>query len=181
MSLLKALRPALAGVLVTLYAGAAEPPEFAIECLRPGERREEIKVASQDDAVVFEIRDARGIGGARITPKNGDWPKVVILRLHLGGLEQLQISGAKISLFASVLSHSGHRRLLEIEEAGKKRRSAGNDDPLWMTIKIKDALGAEINALPDRAKGGYFEVVVPPALLAGESAALTLHWIDFFR
>ncbi len=178
---MKTLRTVLACFLIAAHAGATEPPDFAIESLKPGERSAGIKAAVEGDAVVFEIHDARGIGGVRITPKSGEWPKAVILRLHLGGLEQLRVSGAKVALSASVLSHSGHRTLLEIEEAGKERRSAGQDDPLWMTIRIKDAQGAEINALPDRAKGGYFEVVVPPALFAGEKAALTLHWIDFYR
>lgn len=178
---MKTLRTALACFLFGVYAGAAKPPVFTIENIKPGERRDGIKATIQGDTVVFEIRDARDIGGARIAPKSGDWPKAVILRLHLGGLEQLQVSGAKVSLIASVLSHSGHRRLLEIEEAGKERRSAGKDDPLWMTIKIKDTLGAEIDALPDPAKGSYFEVVVPPALFVEEKAVLTLHWIDFHR
>lgn len=168
--------------MAALLAGAAEPPAFEIKSLKPGEPAgdERVKVAVKGDAVVFDIHDARGIGGVSIVPKKGAWPKSVVLRLHLGGLESIQMGCAKVTLFGSVLSHSGHERLLEIEEAGKKRK-AGKDDPLWTGIRMVDAEGKDIKHLPDPDKGGCFEVAVPPTLLGGAGAKLTLRWINFYR
>jgi len=168
--------------MVILFACAAEPSAFEIESLKPGgpAGEERIMVTVQRDTVVFDIHDAHGIGGLSITPKKGAWPKSVVLRLHLGGLESIQLGCAKVTLFGSVLSHSGHERLLEIEEAGKKRK-AGKDDPLWADIRMVDARGKDINHLPDPNKGGCFEVTVPPTLLGKTGGELTLRWIDFFR
>jgi hypothetical protein len=172
----------LACFLAALFAGATEPPGFDIESLKPGEvvRDGWIKVTLSEGAVVFDIHDARGIGGVRITPKSCGWPKPVVVRLHLRGLESLQISSGKFTLFGSVLTHSDHRRVLEIDEAGQ-RREAGKDDPFWINIRTVDAQGRDTDHLPDPEKGGYFEVTLPPALLNADTLGMTLRWIDFFR
>ncbi len=169
-------------IMAALLSSAVEPPEFKIESLKPGEvvREGSVKVSIQKGAIVFDIHDARGIGGVSITPKLGDWPKSVIVRLHLSGLESLQMSNGKVTLSGSVLSHSGHMRLLEIEESGKKRE-AGKDDPLWINIRMLDGQGKDIDHLPDATKGGYFEVTLPPALLSTAKPGMTLRWIDFYR
>jgi len=179
---MKIIIAAFSFFMVVQLACAAEPPAFEIESLRPGEPAgdERVKVAVQGDVVVFDIHNPRGIGGVSIMPKKEVWPKSAVLRLHLGGLESIQMGCAKVTLFGSVLSHSGHERLLEIEEAGKKRK-AGKDDPLWVGIRMLDAEGKDINHLPDPYKGGYFEVTVPPTLIGKTGEKLTLRWINFYR
>jgi len=178
----KTMLTAFSFLLAALFASAMEPPEFQIESLKPGEvvRADCIKVTLQAGAVVFDIHDERGIGGVRITPKWGGWPKPVIVRLHLSSMESLQISSGQFTLFGSVLSHRGHRRLLEIEEAGQKRE-AGKDDPLWINIRMLDGQGKDIQHLPDPEQGGYFEVTLPPALLNADKLGMTLSWIDSYR
>lgn len=173
---------ALSCLLATLPAGAAEPPAFDIKTTKPDVRKGDtrISVVFEKDAVVFDIHDVRGIGGVIITPKAGTWPKPVLLRLHLGGLESLEIKAGKVALFASVPSHSGHKCLLEID-AGGKRRVAEKTDPLWARIRIVDAKGKDIDKLPVPEDGGYFEVTLPAALLDGTMDSLTLQWIDFLR
>lgn len=168
--------------VANLFAGAVEPPEYKIKSLKPGEelRGTKVKISTQEGAVIFDIHDARGIGGVSITPKSGDWPQSVVVRIHLSGLESLQISNGKVTLFGSVLSHSGHMRLLEIEEAGKKKQ-AGKSDPLWMNIRMLDAQGKDIDHLPDPKQGGYFALTLPPALTSAAKNGMTFRWIDFYR
>ncbi len=179
---MKTMLTAFSLFTATLLASAVEPAEFKIGSLKAGEwvRDDCVKFTSEEGVVVFDIHDAQGIGGVSITPKSGDWPKSVIVRLHLPGLESLQLSAGKVTLFGSVLSHSGHKRLLEIDEAGKKRE-AGRDDPLWINIRMLDGHGKDINHLPDPGKGGCFEVTLPPALLIESNLGMTLRWIDFYR
>ena len=163
-------------------AGAVEPSGFQFEGVKPGEKEPGwgIKVEVKGDAAVFDFHAVRGIGGVRIIPKTGVWTKSVILRFRLGGLESLRLSGGGLILSTSVLSHSGHKKLLEIED-GEKKRVGERDDPLWVGIRILDGNGTEIEALPDPAKGGCFEVTVPPALLTRAKTGLTLNWVDFYR
>ncbi len=165
-----------------LFASAAEPPDYIIESLQPGKTvlDDRVRVTSQEGTVVIDIHDERGTGGVRITPKTGNWPKPAVVRLHLRGLESLQLSVGKITLFGSVLSHSGHKQLLEIDDAGKKRE-ASKDDPLWIDIRMMDGHGKAIDHLPEPEKGGYFEVALPPAMLNADTPGMTLRWIDFYR
>ncbi len=57
---------------------------------------------------------------------------------------------------ASVLSHSGHRRLLSLLDDGKEK-AVGKDDPYWTEIKALDAAGNAVKGLPK--DGGCFEIV----------------------
>ena len=50
------------------------------------------------------------------------------LRLHLQGLEGLAISNGSVAFEASVLSHSGHRRLLGVVDNGHEK-VVDKDDP----------------------------------------------------
>ncbi len=173
---------AIACFFAALLPGTAEEHGFLFESVKPGERDPagDVKVVSKAGSVVFDFYAGRGIGGVRIIPKAGVWPTSVTLRLRLGGLESLRISGGDVVVSASVLSHSGHRQLQEIEEAGKKRAGEGSE-AFRVAIRLLDGNGREIEALPDPAKGGCFEVALPPALLARAKAGLTLNWVDFFR
>jgi hypothetical protein len=172
----------LLGILPT-YADAEESPTYEIKSIKPREadRDDKVKVIIEKEAVVFDFHDIRAIGGVSITPKDGKWPKSVVLRLHLGGLEHFQAStGGKITLHASVLSHSGHTKLESIREEGKEKAIAKGDSH-WAEIHMMDAKGREIKVLPDKSKGGYFEVTLPAALFEAEMKNLTLNWIDFLR
>ncbi|MCE9518147.1 MAG: hypothetical protein K8R87_01045 [Verrucomicrobia bacterium] len=179
---MKSILAAFSFLMAAQLAGAVEPLEFMFESLKPGEtvREGSIKTSSQKEAVIFDIHDARGLGGVSITPKLGVWPKSVIVRLHLSGLESLRMSNGKVTLSGSVVSQSGHMRLLEIEESDKKRE-ADKNDPLWVNIRMLDGQGNEIDRLPVPEKGGYFEITLPPALLCAAKRGMTLRWIDFYR
>jgi len=81
-----------------------------------------------------------------------------------------------MTLKASVLSHSGHRRLLRLVDDGEEK-AVEEGSPDWTEIQVFDAKGEPVQGLP--GEGGYFEMTLPKALLEAES--LTIDWIDFYR
>ncbi len=150
------------------------------------QRKGQITTRKPDDRVTVELKNEQatytvtsrsGIGGATITPPHG-WPEKVVLRLNLRGLESLRIVTHTVDLRASVLSHSGHRRLLHRVEDGKEQR-IDEDSPYFTSIRTLDATGKPTPGLPEA--GGCFEVTLPAALLQGRPLSLRLEWIDFYR
>ena len=102
----------------------------------------------------------------------------VVVRLRLMGLESLTVSNGKTLLSASVLSHSGNPRLLDVVEDGKEKK-VGKDSPYWAEMRGFDSTGKPVTGLP--GKGGYFEITLPKALLEGQPKSLEVEWIDFYR
>ena len=144
-------------------------------------KRDDDKVISSidgDEALLW-ITSPRGISRATIDRVGQRWSDKVVVRMYLRGLEGFSASGGgKGSLNASVLSHSGHRRLLHLWQDGKENKVDRNS-PYWMEIKTLDARGGPIKGLPK--KGGYFEMLLPKVLFKGNPKTLSLGWIDFYR
>jgi hypothetical protein len=140
-------------------------------------REDQVTAQVKGDSVTYAVTSPSGIGGATITPRKG-WPGRVVLQLKLRGLESLVISSGRIELHASVLSHSGNRRLLSVKCANG-RRELEQRSPYWTEIHAFDGTGKPVPGLP--GKGGYFELVVPQKLLEAKPRSLTIHWIDFYR
>jgi hypothetical protein len=150
------LPPTLIACLSFLAAplvGAA-PPTLTIE------PKDEHTVATKDDTTVVNIRSKRGIGRATILAKVGVWPKKLVLRLHLKGLEKFEISNGSKTLKTSVSSQKNPP-----PRAGK------------LVVKKVPGKGAKAE-IPLK---GYFEIEVPAELLKGKPEKLKLHWIDFYR
>ena len=139
---------------------------------------DQVEVETKEGTTIFTFRCPTGIGGATMKIKDGKWPEKVVLRLQLKGLESLTISNGKITLSASVLSHSGNPRLLDVVEDGKEKK-VGKDSPYWTEIRGFDSTGKPVTGLP--GNGGYFEITLPKALLDGQPKSLDLEWIDFYR
>ena len=83
-----------------------------------------------------------------------------------------------MTLKASVLSHSGHRRLLRVVN-GDQETEVVEGSPGWTEIEAFDSAGKPARGLPD--DGGYFEMLVPQRLLETQPESLTIDWIDFYR
>jgi len=129
-----------------------------------------------DGGTIFSVRSPSGIGNATIRQES--WPDHVSLRLYLRGLEGLAISNGSVTVKASVLSHSGHGRLLGVVNSGQEK-VVDEGDPYWTEIKAFDASGKPVQGLP--AEGGYFEMVLPRALFEAKPKSLIIDWIDFYR
>ena len=142
-------------------------------------RKEEDRVRAEvnGDTVIYSISCPSGIGGAAISPWRG-WPKQVVVRLHLRGLESFTISSGNMKLSASVQSRGDNMRMLHLSGDGEER-NVEQGSPYWTEMKILDAKGKLLQGLPDR--GGYFEVTIPKILFQENPKSLTLGWIDFYR
>jgi len=127
-----------------------------------------------DGGTVFCIHSPSGIGSATI--HRDPWPDHASLRLYLRGREGLTISSGSTTWKASVLSHSGHPRLLRVVEDGEEE-AAEEGAPYWTEVQAFDVKGRPVEGLPE--EGGYFEMIFPKALL--EAKSLTLDWVDFYR
>ncbi len=131
----------------------------------------------EGEKTIFSIKGA-GIGNAKVQRLGEAWPKEVVLRVYLGGLENFSISDGKVRLSTSVLSHSGNKQLSHLWKDGKEGPSLDEKSPYWMEIHRLDANGKPAEGLPP--KGGWFEMTLPPAMLK-ESKTIELGWIDFYR
>ncbi len=131
----------------------------------------------EGDRAIFSIKGA-GIGNASVRRVGNAWPKEVVVRAYLGGLENFSVSIGGLRLSASVLSHSGNKQLLHVWKDGKEGPTLDEKSPYWMEIHRLDSNGKPSEGLPPT--GGWFEMTLPPALLK-ESDTIELGWIDFYR
>lgn len=143
-----------------------------LEVVKAGKPTDRIEVRQEGENVLLEVWSPSGIGSAAIAPRDGKWPNVVVLRLHLRGLESLVVTSDKVKLNGFVLSHSGNTRHLHLSIEGKEREPGTE-------FRVLDAAGKPIQGLPD--KDGYFELVLPKVMLEGQPKRVDLEWIDFYR
>lgn len=171
-----ATRPASAAVADD--GGRRAAPPFVIRCRRAGDA---VTVAVERGTAVLTVSSPSGIGGATVQRPDGvRWPDELPLRLRLRGLESLRITGGDATLRVSVLSHSGHPRLLHLRRGGQPEGpELARGDPGWTDVRAFDADGEPADGLP--VEGGWFELTVPKVLLSEQSESLTLDWVDFHR
>lgn len=184
-------RGATMGAIVVLAFGRLmiSPAVFADDSKTPltvrveslGDRTQEagIKVAIADGVATIDVTRTPPMGRMRITTE-GKWCEGIVLRLRVGGLENLQCDHGEVSVTASVLSHSDHKQL-QFRMEGEKQVALDPKDPLWLEISQRGKDGKKLTSLPKVDEGGYFEIRIPAAMLAAEPQPLAIDWIDFYR
>mgnify|MGYP001171883660 FL=1 len=146
-----------------LTAANKSGARFQLEYKKKGPRDagRQIKVAHQGDTTIFHVTDKFGIGSAAIKLAAGKWPKKVLVRLHLAGLE-----GFGLTIGKKVLTRSDLKvRMLDAK--GK---------PLPGRYLLK-------STGPNASKriAGYYEVELPATLLTAAVKEIKLSWVDFYR
>jgi hypothetical protein len=139
------------------------------------------RVVEEGQPPRIEIRSPKGIGKAKVICP-GTWPSGLTLRLYLAGLEHLRISSDKISLELSVQSYEPFDRFVRVTNTPEDLSPPGHQkpgDPLWVEIQARDAAEKPCRGLPP--KGGFWEIILPPAFLKAAGAEIELRWIDFYR
>ena len=111
-----------------------------------------IEAVVQDSAIFFEVKSGFGIGSGKIKRVNGNWPKKVLLRLHLGGLEGFEVSNGKKTL---------------------KRPE--------LQVRMFDSKGKPVEGPYLLKKKGYYEATIPPSLLGSDVQEIEISWVDFYR
>jgi hypothetical protein len=138
------------------------------------EDRAQVGVVSEGHSWVLSVRGGTGIGRATLHRLGEQWPRELILRLHLQGLETLRMSNGNRTIRWSIASTGIVRANMMMSLAG--------------TSTVVDFVGADYT--PVRLVGdnlriplldGYFELVLPSFLFEGSPPTVSLHWIDFYR
>lgn len=131
-----------------------------------------------DSAAVITVTSESGIGKITIDPA-GAPPKKLLLRLHLGGLEELTLARGDTLVRGGITHRDGQHPsplLSGRYHANQRWKRLGPSDPEYADIKIFSE--SDKSAVP--LKDGYFQVEVPKMFYA-DGAAFEVRWIDFYR
>ena len=138
----------------------AESPNYKINLSgggKPDNRK--IEVTSFVDSVIFNVFDKFGIGGASIRKIEDGWPKKVLIRFHLSGLEGFALSCQGMNY-------------------EKNKFKVRMSDTRGNTIKGKHLVRNEERN--SKKIPGYFEIEIPRKIYK-DSDSFKLTWIDFYR
>ncbi len=165
---------------VSSLCWAEEKLKFDIKANERITREEaESVVDGTSDLVVFHIRSKRGIGSATIRPRTR-WPKKVELRLHLRGLENLELDNGTRVIASSYSIHHKNTYVSITGSPGRRdlKNKVKNSHPLFLKI-------TPVSLKPERAPSipldGYFKVMIPGKFLKKQPRSLKVNWIDFYR
>ena len=137
-----------------------------------------VEVQADKDKAVFDLKSPFGIGQAVIERLDDEWPKAVVLRLHLKGLESFRASNGKTTLDAAVSIQDGKPKV-RLWKDGKEDALLDEKSPYWMDVRIMTGEGKPAREIP--LNDGYFEMTLPKAFFEGNPKSITLNWIDFYR
>jgi hypothetical protein len=154
-------------------ATADKTPPFKITTKRDNDN---VVVKTEKDRVVISVQSPFGISQAVIEPTEAKWPDTVVLRLHLKGLENFQVTNDKMKLEASVSSQDSKVRLWK---NGKEKSQIDAKSPYWMDVQMIGSDRKPAKAVP--LKDGYFQIDLPKVLFEDNPKSITVHWIDFYR
>lgn len=160
-------------VIASVLAADGAPSGFKITTQK---REDTVDSRAEVALVTFSVKCPSGIGQATIEKTEKAWPAKVVLRLHLTGLEFLQLSNGQTKLLAGI-SVAERKPRLWID--GQENTPLDEKSPLWMPIRAVGADGKTTQGYP--LKNGYFEMTLPKAFVEKNPPSLDIHWIDFYR
>ena len=152
-----------------------ESPPFKITTKRDNDK---VEIKVEKDQALFSIHSPIGISQAVIERVNEKWPDVIVLRLHLKGLESFRISNGKVTVEASVSSHDDKERV-RLWRDGKEDSPLDAKSPYWMEIRMIGDDGKPVKTIP--LKNGHFQIQLPKAFFEDNPKSITIDWIDFYR
>ncbi|WP_437185867.1 hypothetical protein SH668x_002990 [Planctomicrobium sp. SH668] len=131
------------------------------------------------DGQLISIKSKTGIGRGVIHRPEEGRPRTT-LRLHLNGMESLQLSTEKISLLWSwhglagegTGEFSARKRLLPSQDESEVAAA----DPLFAEVRLNQSCCPEAERMSK-----CFEVTIPSAFLKSNPATIEIQFIDFYR
>lgn len=156
------------GVLVACAAPPAAAPAISEFQIATDKTDNVVTATAEGDRLLVDVQSASGIGNAGVRAANGKLPSVVVMRLHLAGLEQMTFAFGDAVVKLSVPSSGDQPVLQSVVEAGQESPITP-ESPYWMEVTRP------------AAADGVFEVISPPAYAASPPANFTVGWIDFYR
>ena len=137
-----------------------------------------VVVGGDRERTVFDIKSPSGISRAVIERTGDIWPKAVVLRMHLKGLENLKVSAGAVAVGAATGVRDGtveaRQWVLDRDET-----PLAPADPRRLAVRVLGRDGKAATRIP--LDGGHVEVTLPAAFLRANPKSLTVEWIDFFR
>ncbi len=166
----------LVGLSSMAVAGDEKKPRrFKITTKRADDS---VEAKSDKDRTLFIVKSPFGISHVVIERTEDNWPKEMVLRLHLKGLESFRASNGKSTLAAAVSIQQGKSKV-RLWKDGKEDAPLDEKSPWWMTVRVLGNDGKPARELP--LKDGYFEMTLPRAFFEGNPRSITVNWIDFYR
>jgi hypothetical protein len=166
---------------VALLAACQSSGDNTVINITTTQADETATVTIEDGRALIDVTSPRGIGGLTATLDAGQWPEAIVVRLHLRGLEQLEIAYDAYTLTTGKSSNSNPDPALEltvVEEDGTVQTASPSADMWYPTIVAGGADGQETIPLPE---GGYFDITLPPHFSQGDYRSFRMRWVDFFR
>lgn len=151
--------------------GSNMQPAFSATARRTDTR---IRFELGDERTIVDVTSAFGIDRATIRRESSEWPKKILVRLHLRGLESFQAGGEQVTVEWAVSSTGEHEPSAALI-SGKRVAAITPESPYYTAIVI---VGNEPK-IP--LEDGFFEIPLPAKLFAGNPQEITLSWIDFYR
>ena len=103
-----------------------------------------------------------------------NWPKSILVRLHLSGLESFKAGNRDVAVEWSVSSTGKNAKRVSLRK-GRDELALDEKSPYHTTVRIVGGNGK----IP--LKEGHFEVPLPAKLFERNPEEITLRWIDFYR
>jgi len=151
------------------------PDHFKITTKRDTDK---LVATREDEKTVFTLQSETGIGTATIQRTSESWPKVILLRMKLKGLERFKATNGTRTLNASIASGDVQERI-RLWENDLEETPLDDTSPLWTDLQLLDAMGQPINTIP--LKEGTIQLRLPTALFEENPESINLEWIDFYR
>lgn len=141
-----------------------------------GSRKDDTKVScvveNQSTTVIIEC--PFGIDRTTLDRVGDHWPRSILLRMHLKGLESLEATSGEVTLLVSVPSTGNPAARLSLRRGGVETELDKNS-PYWTEVGI--AGGPAKIPLTD----GHFEIALPAKLFEANPPSIQLRWVDFYR
>ena len=140
--------------------GGDPPARFAVTTRKADDT---VEVTGDPDRTAFGIRSRSGIGRAVIARTGDGWPKAVVVRLYLRGLENLRLSNGSAEVRAALGVRDGKVEARQWK-GDKAETPLAADDPLRLAVRVLDKDGKPAAGRPPDS--GHVEVTLPAAFLA---------------
>ena len=163
----------MAAVLSTGCTNTVKETQFKITTKRDNDK---VEIKVEQDTTVFSVHSPFGISQTVIERTDKNWSGIVMLRLHLKGLENFKVSNGIITLEAAVSSQDS---IVRLWKDGKEDSPLDSKSPYWMEIRMVGNDGKPTTSIP--VTDGYFEIQLPKALFEDNPKSITVNWIDFYR
>lgn len=153
---------------------AGQPQPFKITTKKS---TDSVQALQENAQTVLVIKCPSGISNASIERQGAQWPKELVLRLHLKGLENFKAANGQGTLHAAASFKDG-KYVLRQWKNNKENQPIDKSSSWWMENRAVDG-GKAATAIP--LKEGFLELVLPSAFFEGNPKAITIEWIDFYR